>query len=815
MHVSPRRAAALVVGSALAVSTLAIVPAPALDDFTLSRVAGADRYETAANIALDSFASSESAVIARGDAFPDALAGSYLTGRLGAPLLLTAPDGLPESTASALDALGVETVYLLGGTGAISESVADEAAGDGETPRTVQRVAGANRFATAAEIATSQPADGIGSVGDERTAILASGLSFADALAAGPAAHADGLPVLLTDPSTLSPEAAGAIEELGIEHLVVVGGTAAVSKNVADAAAAAGPSVERVAGANRYATAAAFADFSLDELGFGDSAVDLATGEKFADALAAGPASGEASRPLLLTASAALSPDTSAWLDDHAGTLADGRVFGGTGAVADAVVSAAENAASGAAEGSVTGVVTSATIASDTYRMVGDGAEVSTTVSYSSADTFLVDGASATIGGFESSITPADRMTYTPAAGSVAARHELTNVAANTITDGVVGNVDIENKQLDIVQPVNGDALRSNIAWTNVLYSVDGASATQAAFEADVNEGDTIELTGTGAQTTLELTNEDVLGSANAITTSPLPPTTDLKIGALGDDPATGDADTTYQANGDPTATDTFEVEGQASDYDTFSAQLSIGDAVTYRRLDGVEAFELVNRAPTSIDGQAVDDLDPTSGPLPTQEGGGSFTVVTDDGPEAVTYAAGGTYIVDGSVADEAEFEAAYSAGDEIVFRAADTPSGTTQRIQLTNRTLQGAVDPESINTGDDPVLPGAGDPEPNSYGVLGQDGETILQQVTYVGSTASSNTYFLNGVAVTLERFEQELDAIAAGTRSSTVQVQTTGTGASAVTQHRLTTSGTAIGGSGTTTTSTSTTSTTGLLPI
>ena len=55
----------------------------------------------------------------------------------------------------------------------ISDAVADEAEGDGATPRDVQRVAGANRYATAAEIATSQDAAGIGEVGDERTAMLA------------------------------------------------------------------------------------------------------------------------------------------------------------------------------------------------------------------------------------------------------------------------------------------------------------------------------------------------------------------------------------------------------------------------------------------------------------------------------------------------------------------------------------------------------------------------------------------------------------------------------------------------------------------
>ena len=74
------------------------------------------------------------------------------------------------------------------------------------------------------------------------------------------------------------------------------------------AAEAAGATTERVAGANRYATAVALADFGLETFAeTTDTGIDLATGEKFPDALAAGPASGESNRPLLLTATSSLS----------------------------------------------------------------------------------------------------------------------------------------------------------------------------------------------------------------------------------------------------------------------------------------------------------------------------------------------------------------------------------------------------------------------------------------------------------------------------------------------------------------------------
>lgn len=786
-HVSRRRAAGAF-AALLAVAGLAAVPARAVEDFTLTRIAGQDRYETAANAALEAFAAgADAAVLARGDAFPDALAGSYLTGVLGAPVLLTETDSLPASTSEALDALGAQTVYLLGGDAAISEAVAEEAAGEGDPPRTVERVAGNNRYATAAAIATGQ-GESAGQVGAKRAGFLVSGENFADALASGPIAHAQQLPILLTPRDSLAPETASAIDTLGLEHLVVVGGTAAVSEAVVADAGSDGVTTERVAGANRYATAAAVADWAITEFDTIDSAVDLATGEKFADALAAGPAAGETNRPLILTRTASLSTEARDWLSDHAGSLQDGRVFGGTAAVTDAVVAAAEAAASGEVAGASSGQLTFADTDANTYRFVPDDAEVGSTVDYADGDTFVVDGSPATVGGFEGAVTPGDQITHVPAEGSSAGRHELTNVAATSIVKGTVGNVDVADKQLDFVHPVNGDAVRSNMSWASVLYEVDGAAATQANFEADVNEGDLLEITGTGGQTTWELTNADVVGSANSIVPggTPVARNVKFKIGALGDIAAAGSDggtdpagnDDAYQAEG----ADTFTVEGAESDFAAFSGQLTPGDAVTYRREASVEHFELVNRAPSLIIGQAVDDLDPASGPFPGQEGGGSFTVVTDDGPEAVTYAAGGTYVVDGRVANEAEFEAAYSAGDEISFRQADAPSGTTQRLQLTNKALQGPVGPETVDT------------EADTYGVIGQDGETVLATVAYTSDTASANTYFVNGGAVTLGRFEQELEAIKAETRSGEAQVQTSGSGSSAVTQHRLTTTGAPI---------------------
>src|SRR5947209_17683341 len=188
--------------------------------FQLSRVAGTDRYATASAVAANAFAAgAPSAVIARGDAFPDALAGRYLAGIAAGPLPLTQSDALPPATKDRLTALGVKSVFLLGGTGAISQAVQDDLA----KTYTVTRVGGNNRYDTASRIAQITNPAGIGTIGGSKTAIVASGETFPDALAAGPAAFAGRFPIVLTTAGSLPDESKAALAALGVKHAVLVG----------------------------------------------------------------------------------------------------------------------------------------------------------------------------------------------------------------------------------------------------------------------------------------------------------------------------------------------------------------------------------------------------------------------------------------------------------------------------------------------------------------------------------------------------------------------------------------------------------------
>src|SRR5439155_6806842 len=147
------------------------------------------------------------------------------------------------------------------------------------------RIFGASRYDTALAVAKAQGTT-VGSVNGKRTAILASGENFPDALAGGPLAYAGNLPILLTQKDSLSPQAKQGIQDLGIQQVLLLGGNAAVAPAVETAVQGAGASTVRLAGADRTGTATAVATYALNNLAFKNTHVNLATGQDFADALA-------------------------------------------------------------------------------------------------------------------------------------------------------------------------------------------------------------------------------------------------------------------------------------------------------------------------------------------------------------------------------------------------------------------------------------------------------------------------------------------------------------------------------------------------
>ncbi|BAU33102.1 cell wall-binding repeat-containing protein [Microcella alkaliphila] len=192
------------------------------------------------------------------------------------------------------------------------------------------RLAGPDRFATAVEISRAAFPSGAPVV------VIANGLSFPDALSAGPAAVQLGGPVLLVGPTSIPSVVRTELNRLRPQRIVVVGGTGVVSGAVATElrSFASSRSVTRLGGADRYATSRAIAEFAFPRA----SEVYIATGAGFADALSAGAAGANRAAPVVLV------PGTASTVDSATRSLLTRMrisqiyVAGGTGVVSGGVV---------------------------------------------------------------------------------------------------------------------------------------------------------------------------------------------------------------------------------------------------------------------------------------------------------------------------------------------------------------------------------------------------------------------------------------------------------------------------------------------
>jgi putative cell wall-binding protein len=301
----------------------AVVPDPVV------RLAGANRFDTAAQLSARGYADGAAvAYIATGRDFPDALAAGPAAGFEGGPLLLTEKSSLPGATAAEiarLAGLGLDRIVIVGGEGAVSAGV--EAA-LGTYVTTVERVSGTNRYSTAANVSNAV-------FTDADTVVLAVGNNFPDALGAGPLAIKLGAPILLTDTAALPAETVAELAFQNPSDVIIVGGTAVVSQDVEDALILSGYNVIRLAGANRFETAKEISDFRNPAPADLYGVVYVAVGNNYPDALGSGPVANVDDAPLLLVNTDDIPQPTATELN----RLQPSQIVivGGTAVVSDAV----------------------------------------------------------------------------------------------------------------------------------------------------------------------------------------------------------------------------------------------------------------------------------------------------------------------------------------------------------------------------------------------------------------------------------------------------------------------------------------------
>nr|WP_231784148.1 cell wall-binding repeat-containing protein [Lentibacillus sp. JNUCC-1] len=184
----------------------------------VTRISGKDRTETATEIANEITGGSASEVVlVNGYNFPDALSVASHAADQGLPILLTKDDTLSKATKKAMYELGVNKTLVVGGTVAVSDSVA------AEVPN-AYRVSGKDRFSTAVEVAEHFGVD-------SKHYNVTTGMDYPDALSAAALAAKEGTGTILV--GNIVPETVkDFVSEQGFNTLTIIGGTAAIDPEI-------------------------------------------------------------------------------------------------------------------------------------------------------------------------------------------------------------------------------------------------------------------------------------------------------------------------------------------------------------------------------------------------------------------------------------------------------------------------------------------------------------------------------------------------------------------------------------------------------
>lgn len=250
--------------------------------------------------------------------------------KLNAPVLLV--DSTPETSWAALDFIEknvqpTATIHIIGGTGVIPSSF--EAKLNGVGFRKIDRIGGFDRYNTDALIA-NKLAVPVGT-----PVVLASGISFPDALSISPIAATKGYPILLTEKDNLSQDIQDFLAQDKPTQIYCIGGSGVISESLVSSIQF---PVTRLAGQDRFATN----ETVLSQFCTAPSTLYVSSGNNFPDALAGSSLAALTGDPIvLIDPSSGLSSKVSKYLSflHTTGATPSITVFGGTAAVPESVVS--------------------------------------------------------------------------------------------------------------------------------------------------------------------------------------------------------------------------------------------------------------------------------------------------------------------------------------------------------------------------------------------------------------------------------------------------------------------------------------------
>ncbi len=306
--------------------------ASAASNLVVSRLGGSTRYGTNLAVNKKTATKGKPVFLASGRTFPDALSAAPAASKVSGSLFLVPHDDLDEPTIQAIRALEPSEIFIIGGTGAVSESVENLA----KTIAPVSRVAGSTRYETANAIADHF------FPGHQELVFVATGTNFPDALSASAGGGALNAPVLLVRGTGASGEGAKeAISKRRVSEVAIVGGNGAVSSGVEkDLRSIKSLSkVSRLTGKTRYETNVAvnaFIDKKSD--GAAKREVWIATGSDFPDALSAAVPAGNLHQRLVLSTKDCIPTDAvTVWSQEVGSELSQVTLVGGSGVLTQGV----------------------------------------------------------------------------------------------------------------------------------------------------------------------------------------------------------------------------------------------------------------------------------------------------------------------------------------------------------------------------------------------------------------------------------------------------------------------------------------------
>ncbi len=192
----------------------------------------------------------------------------------------------------------------------------------------VSNLSGQNRFETSIMISKELYPNGFPEDKEEKVVILSTGYEFADALSAGPlSSYYDRAPILLSRANILDEAVKQEIARLGATKVVIIGGEAAISKDIEGVLTNMNLEVERISGNDRYETNQNI----LQKIGDMDG-LFVVYGRNFPDALAVAPIAANENWGILLVEENKVNPLQSINLQNKEVVIA-----GGTDAISDNV----------------------------------------------------------------------------------------------------------------------------------------------------------------------------------------------------------------------------------------------------------------------------------------------------------------------------------------------------------------------------------------------------------------------------------------------------------------------------------------------